>query len=876
MWPWVVVLLLLTAGAFAPSVTTGTFVNGPDSVLRLSLVSTWRNVPAIFTQEFMIFTEGQYRPLSYALLALVRTVVSAHNTLFWHLWLVGFHALNALFVFALARLFARKTSAALAAAALFAVHPMASVFANAMNQFHYVLAGSFYLGTLWCYVKFLRSRRRWLYLLGLPLFACGLLTSKMLLTLPVFLLLYELLYERGGLRSAVVRMVPFVALCLVLAPCWLVFEPHPLFYDYPDFPSGSGWFSLYTFVGRTGLHLQGVASGFGFERPLQELTERIMTPFHPRFVLWGMAVAGVMVVCVVLLLRKHWGGVGILLAMVSVIPYVSTVFHRTREFISWNYLYLVVAGFALVLGACMDSVLHMRRRALRVGVVVAVVVLVATYGALLVTANVHARSPESYWRHVLELNPESEIASVELGRTCLEQGRCETALRYLFAPRVKSICRSSFLMSHYYCQDNELLAAAVHFHMATDETITALDETNRLQMLGAEIVYAAGALDYAEQALTQLLMTNPYDTPAMRMLAEVLSRKGYVSAGLKYLEEARRLDPHDLETARCLERLRRRMYPAESVAHERITPPGPDWLRYLMTQRISPGISDAMIRLSYRLKADPVIQVEGGKCLLSIGEPERAREKFNMAIRFMPSHPYVRACKLSADAEVGALERVGTERETSAARDATMWNDMGYLLFQQGKLEEAVSCFRAALKAHPDSAKAHNNLGLVLSVMEEHKEAVVHYRKAIALSPTDPEPYRSLASALMAQDDFAACIETLSAGLKAVPEDPELKLRLAWVLVIAPEERLRDGARAVVLAEAALRTATVRDARTLNILAAAYAENGQFDKAVGTAREALELARSRGDEDLVTTSERRLRLYEQRRPYRPKSPRTLP
>ncbi|HUW55517.1 MAG TPA: hypothetical protein VMZ92_02705, partial [Planctomycetota bacterium] len=388
VWPWMAVLVLLTLGVFTPALDTGTFVNGPESPLRISLLSHPRNIPTIFTQDFMIFTEGQYRPFSYALVSLVRPMASADHTLFWHLWLVGFHALNAVLVFAVVRLFVRRDVSAFAAAAVFALHPLASVFGNGMERFHHVLAASFYLGTLWCYVRFARGGRYGTYAAGVALFLCGLLTSKVLLTLPVLLLVYELLYARPGVVRAVARVLPFAFVSLVLSPCWLFFRPHPLFYIYPPFPAGSGWFSLYTFVGRTGVYLWGLASGMGFERPLAETVERVMTPYHAGFLLWlGVIVVG-LVFAVHRLVRRRWLGLGIVLAGLGVVPYVSTVFHNTRDFISWDYLYLPLAGLAMAVGALVDAAAGLRRRSLRTAVAVVTVAGLGYYGVMLVEANV--------------------------------------------------------------------------------------------------------------------------------------------------------------------------------------------------------------------------------------------------------------------------------------------------------------------------------------------------------------------------------------------------------------------------------------------------------------------------------------------------------
>ncbi len=54
----------------------------------------------------------------------------------------------------------------------------------------------------------------------------------------------------------------------------------------------------------------------------------------------------------------------------------------------------------------------------------------------------------------------------------------------------------------------------------------------------------------------------------------------------------------------------------------------------------------------------------------------------------------------------------------------------------------------------------------------------------------------------------------------------------------------------------------------LGTLAAAYAENGQFDKAIKTAREACDRAKTLGQPDLLARNRDLLKLYEGHQPYR--------
>ncbi|MCK5526991.1 MAG: hypothetical protein KAJ05_07575, partial [Candidatus Latescibacteria bacterium] len=151
-------LALLLAGGllttFGWSLKAPTFISHESGMLSLPLLSWWKNVPLIFSRDFLMFTEGQFRPLSYALLAVVRTFIGADHVLFWHGWLLAFHGLNAILVFVLVRRFSKRLWSAGLAALFFAFHPVSSVVANDINSFHFMLGLSFYLGSLCCYLAF--------------------------------------------------------------------------------------------------------------------------------------------------------------------------------------------------------------------------------------------------------------------------------------------------------------------------------------------------------------------------------------------------------------------------------------------------------------------------------------------------------------------------------------------------------------------------------------------------------------------------------------------------------------------------------------------------------------------------------------------------
>ena len=74
----------------------------------------------------------------------------------------------------------------------------------------------------------------------------------------------------------------------------------------------------------------------------------------------------------------------------------------------------------------------------------------------------------------------------------------------------------------------------------------------------------------------------------------------------------------------------------------------------------------------------------------------------------------------------------------------TAHNNLGNALKDQGKLDEAVACYRRALELKPDFAEAHNNLGNALKDQGKLDEAIACYRRALELKPDYAEAHSNL------------------------------------------------------------------------------------------------------------------------------------
>ena len=92
--------------------------------------------------------------------------------------------------------------------------------------------------------------------------------------------------------------------------------------------------------------------------------------------------------------------------------------------------------------------------------------------------------------------------------------------------------------------------------------------------------------------------------------------------------------------------------------------------------------------------------------------------------------------------------------------------NLGNILGDLGKPDEAIACYRKALVFRPDFAEAHNSLGATLSGLGRLDEAVASYRRALEIRPDFVMALNNLASALLAQGKPAAALDVAKRSLQ--------------------------------------------------------------------------------------------------------------
>lgn len=149
-----------------------------------------------------------------------------------------------------------------------------------------------------------------------------------------------------------------------------------------------------------------------------------------------------------------------------------------------------------------------------------------------------------------------------------------------------------------------------------------------------------------------------------------------------------------------------------------------------------------------------------------------------------------------------------------------------------GDFDRAIADWDAGLSLKPGDAMARAMRGFAYIKKGEYERAVSDYREAIRLDPSNHAAYNSL----------------------------------GWLRATCPKEEIRNGKEAVAEATKACELTGWGDWRTIDTLAAALAEAGDFQKALDYQKRAVSM-KEPTEEDRARMR-RRLALYERQEPFR--------
>ena len=243
--------------------------------------------------------------------------------------------------------------------------------------------------------------------------------------------------------------------------------------------------------------------------------------------------------------------------------------------------------------------------------------------------------------------------------------------------------------------------------------------------------------------------------------------------------------------------------------------------------------------------------------------PEAVRQ-FAQGVEMAPENPVMRL-NLGA-----ALIRAGDAPAALVHLEAAVRLDPGFaaahflvgtLLERSGRDEEAIARYAAAA-AGDGPAAARLRLGDALRRTGRYEAALSHYGEIQGAQARFGE-----VMALVRLGRHAEALQRLGAARERYPEEPSFPHAMARLLAAAPDAGVRDGARALALAQG-LAADGYRTAGVAETTAMALAELGRFAEAVEWQGRAMQAAADAARADVARAMAANLALYQDREPCR--------
>lgn len=228
---------------------------------------------------------------------------------------------------------------------------------------------------------------------------------------------------------------------------------------------------------------------------------------------------------------------------------------------------------------------------------------------------------------------------------------------------------------------------------------------------------------------------------------------------------------------------------------------------YLDALALQPDYADALSNL--------------GDAFRSIGKAEKAVACYRRALSIAPD-----LLSVQANLQQGLKELSERREDPAPAADPVDSRlRLGITLQEQGRIDEAVDCFREVLAHRPENPEAHFNLGNAYKDRARLDEAIASYRKALALAPDFPAAHANLGSALLQQGRQKEASVCFRKALALEPDLAEAHFNLGiasyqtgdlpsakWALAKYLQSQPGDRAALITLGEAFSRSNELDDA----------------------------------------------------------------
>ncbi len=400
--------------------------------------------------------------------------------------------------------------------------------------------------------------------------------------------------------------------------------------------------------------------------------------------------------------------------------------------------------------------------------------------------------------------------------------------------------------------ETHYLVARLHALPGGDRTraMTALDEAVKLQSEDDTIKAKALALRATLQTdpekrmadLNEALKADPRSLEALRARALYSLEQGKNDEGLADLKAAIGIDPKHAGT------------------HELLG----------VTLATLEKYDEALEALSEAIELEPkspFAYVHRARIHVIQSRPQEALEDLNECLTLAPNT--LAALILRA----GAYQQLGEKDKALADVDAALKVKPNHLpalkaraalLAGDGKFDLAITDLKEVSKAAPKDPTVLLQLGMLYSAGKHLNEAIEAFTQALQLDAKNQAALQGRADVLLRVGKQAEAVADYEAVLKEEPKNSHVLNNLAWLLATSPDEKIRNGKRAVELATAGCEVTEYKQAHLVSTLAAGYAEAGDYKTAIQWSQTSVDLA----GEDIKENLAKELESYKAGKPWR--------
>ena len=728
-----VLILVCGAVAFHNTFENSFHYDDEHSILENPHIRSLANIPSFFVDPgaFSGLVEARmYRPVLLTTYA-VNYAAGDYGPFGYHLLNLLLHLVNSVLVWHLANLLGRRQGG-LMAALVFLLHPVMSEPVNYISSRSSLLATLFFLVALLLLIRSTRPLPNWRGLWIAIAYAIALGSKSIAISWLPVAAAYLLLWSRRDrwrywLLPAIIGCV-YVILTrgIVAAAVMTPVRSHPVQWATQI---KAGIYYLWTVIMPTRLSVEP-------QFHLGELNYVVILAMLLLISLVTLAFRG----C-----RNHrLAAFGVAWFVLSLMPSSLVPLHIL---VNEHRLYLPMVGAALIIAGLGGG---FRRR--------------PVVGGLVVQRNRVWVNEETLWADAVAKGPEMARPHANLGKTYLEQGRHEEAVRisYRAIEIDPGMERAYYNLGTAHLHQGKPELAIPHYQRALELRPDLFEARNNIGNAFQELGRLREAVHAYEQAIELLPRAQVFHN-----MGGALLRLGDLDAAMLQFRRALELDSSMRESYVGLVRAQR-----QAEQHRGVLGTVQDALRRWPQDEVFWRMAgDAHAALGEEHQAVRAFRRGGADAAavqIRLAEEALRRRMFDRA-----TEHYERVLELVGNA--GGAQLAGVGEQVRAL------NGLGEIAYSRDEFAAALRHFRRAAQLDHDAGTAYANIGRTYLKHGGIVEAIAALERAVQLDPEDASSHALLAEGYNAGGKTGSAISAFQEALRLAPERAEYHHNLALI-----------------------------------------------------------------------------------------------